>query len=547
MQALKPLLRAGGDAPGLRAAFSPTLRPERTRRLSVRASNQSQANPSQLNEPLSGHEWVMGLRGWMRGHLDPALGHGRSTLELAEEPLTRWMFRALMDDHADSHHRQVATYPAYLMAALLAPLAGVNPGQSADQINALVAASTRRPEAPWLTRPVINRLLCGLFGEATIHPPGTGQLPQALPDLRFWAAISGEGKLWVSDARWGEAGAFLIEYPRAAGTFPLEQPGPSRIQWDPNFKQFLSDPDTPVVLSWHTPPIAEVTPSWAREPRHSVSSLLDLMTSVRFEPVNLARGANRADWAGSVQVSMVDPQRRRAYSFAQEKSELLCHAEAWLAGLRFERQRRNESAPNTSFDAAELLSLVSNSIAQCAVEKRLLDLLDHVEQKHVNWASLHNLPEGEWLQGMVEDLLQAKCRSASCTFGDGRLPEATHQVRNGALEGLLQAWVTDPLASDAAAATIPTRQLHLHAQGRMFGNTPVTLTRDFVRGESAFPLGLRVVFGEAEPPVPRGARRLVFSLTEERHAEAGHSLEYRASAQREFWNAVLDFNPPGAG
>jgi hypothetical protein len=327
---------------------------------------------------------------------------------------------------------------------------------------------------------------------------GRGPLPSAIDNLQFWAALGENGKLWVSDARWGQGGAFLLEYPHFNGEearFGLTD-ARQTIVWDGNFAQFYQAGEQMLVMAWPAPPAETLDAPWLKTPRHTAHSMVDLLTSVSFEPVNLAPSPARMRWPDVVQFNVVDPVLKRASALMQEKSELLCHSEAWLAGLRFEKLRREEIGPGAALDAAELLSVLSTSVNQCPIELRLMEIFDFIETHGINWSQLHRIPEGDWLRGVIEDLTQSECRAAQCLSGSNRLPDTT--AKNERLQfGTLQAWVSRPNAQAVGSLGFTRRTLTIHASGPLFGPLPITLRRDFVKGDSWFPRGLRVVLGEA--------------------------------------------------
>ena len=522
-------------------------------RLQTQAQQRTEMPPAPA--PLSGREWSNALANWVRDHTVSPAWDCNTRLELPRHGLTQWMFRELAHELPASGEHALRAYPAYALAALLAPMAGLHPEHREAQINGAVAQAAIRPDSLWLNRATITRLLRSLFGnEVVAHPPGEHPLPLEIENLKFWAAVRGNGELWVSDARWGETGAFLIEYPHLdVGMSPADRMnGKLKISWDANLKKFYDPADMPTVLTWSGLPEDSVVAPWAITAKHSAHSMLDLLTTVAFEPVNLLPSTSTAPihtlWPSNLHVSLIDTAGHRVAGSVQEKSELLCHMEAWLAGLRFEKLHRHEYGTAGNMDAAALLSVLSASVNQCPIEQRLIDLLNMAQAKKVNWASLHNLPDGEWLQGVLEDLLGARCRSAQCSFGTAGSNLPSSLTRAGGSEfGTLEVWISPQHLAERQHPDEQTGRLNIHVSGPLFGNMPVTLSRNYtLRSESEyFPGDLRVVLGETKPPsVTADSKRLLFRFAANDERESLGGLENRALAHREFWNALLDFNAP---
>ena len=537
--------------PALGVASAPDSR--RGARLQTQAQRRTEIPPAPA--PLSGREWSSAFANWVRDHTVSPAWDCNTRLELPRYGLTQWMFRELAHELPASGEHALRAYPAYALAALLAPMAGLHPEHREAQINGAVAQAAIRPDSLWLNRATITRLLRSLFGDEVVaHPPGVHPLPLEIENLKFWAAVRGNGELWVSDARWGETGAFLIEYPHLdAGMSPADcMNGKLKISWDANLKKFYDPADMPTVLTWSGLPEDSIVAPWAITAKHSAHSMLDLLTTVAFEPVNLLPSTSTAPihtlWPSNLHVSLIDAAGRRVAGSVQEKSELLCHMEAWLAGLRFEKLHRHEHGAAGNMDAAALLSVLSASVNQCPIEQRLIDLLDIAQAKKVNWTSLHNLPGGEWLRGVVEDLVGATCRSAQCAFGSANINLPDAMTGTGSSEyGTLEAWITRSQSTDEHRSETPEGRLNIHASGPLFGNLPVTLSRDYtVLPDAEYcPRDLRVVLGETRPrPQPEDSIRLVFRFAPSDQGESRVGLDSRALAHREFWNALLDFNAP---
>jgi hypothetical protein len=502
--------------------------------------------------PLAGREWGSALANWVRNYSTQSTWDIRTRLEFPPEGLTSWMFRELTHELPPFGEHGLRAYPAYVLAALLAPMAGLHPEHREAQINDAIARSSKHSNMPWLNRVLVVRLLQALFGNDMVaHPSGDHPFPADVEGLRFWAALRGNGELWVSDARWGETGAFLIEYPTLSpGLNPMDTlAGKMSISWDANLDKFYDPENMPTVLTWSGPPEDFMVAPWEINPPHTAKSMLDLLTSVSFAPVNLLpstvpRSAH-ASWPSDVHVSLVDPPAKRVSGAVQEKSELLCHAEAWIAGLRYEALHWRMRARDEDIDAASLLSVLSSSVNQCPIEQRLVETLCAARVEKRSWAGLRNLPDGEWLEGVLEDLVGANCKSAHLTFASAntQMPEGMRAL--GAEHGTLQAWLTPDAVLGEEMPFITRGRLNIHVSGPLFGPNPATLSRAFAFAPKFLPRDLRVVLGEITPPAPGAAsKRLVFHFVSQPTSAESQGLYSRAESHREFWNALLDFNGP---
>jgi len=519
--------------------------------LQVRAHSQAEIPlPAQ---PLAGCEWSSGIANWVRHYSTDDTWDTRTRLQFAPEGLTKWMFRELTHELPPFGEHALRAYPAYVLAALLAPMAGLHPEQREEQINDAVLLTGGQAHSPWLNRGAVIRLLRNLFGQdMRAHPPGEHPLPADVEGLRFWAALRGNGELWVSDARWGATGAFLIEYPHVSpGLNPMDcLCGKMIVSWDANLERFYDPDDMPIVLTWAAPADDSVIAPWAISPRHNAQSMLDLVTSISFEPVHLLpstvpRSAT-INWPSEVHISMVDPVARRVMGSVNEESELLCHTEAWIAGLRYEALHRQTHEADTRIDAASLLSALSASVNQCPIELRLVELLCFAQARKISWAGLPNLPEGEWLNGVMEDLVGAGLRGSHLTFSsaNSQIPEGL--LRNhSAAHGTLQTWLTAHEVGGQAKPFSERGILNVHLSGPLFGDTPATLCRSYSFDPEFVAQNMRVVLGEAVPPPPNPlSKRLLFHFLSQDTNEETRGLSHRATSHREFWNALLDFNEP---
>ena len=506
----------------------------------IRASAQRPAESPPTGSSLPGHQWRAGLNAWLQDHATPNLHDCRSRLELAPEGLTRWLFQDVCEESelcfGDS--LGLRAHPLQVMAAVLAPLAGLDPAQHQERLKRLGEESFH-PEAPGLARTQVVRLLCALFGDTPhVFKDEQPPLPQNLHDVRYWAALGEGGELWVSDTHWGEAGAFLLRYPCISQHDSDDTT--QRLMWDSHFEQFCARDRAPLVFCWPEKTARVADAPWVDNTRHPAASMADLLIAPQFAALHALSSPQPNHVTDTVMFSTIDPVRRRALGYLQQQSALLCHSEAWLAGIRFEKLRREEIGPTAALDAAGLLSVISTTVNQCPVEKRLMGMLRDIRRENIHWAALDDLPQGEWMEGMIEDLLQARCHSAFATVAPDDLAPV---LDKGVESGTLKIWMTDTPGRSDTGLGLRTRQLNIHAVGPLFGPRPMRLRRDFIEAHQGWlGCGLRVVSGESLHLSP-GTAHLVFNLLPAA-AHAPLTLENRSQTQRAFWNTVLDFNSP---
>lgn len=519
---------------------APSTRVGRSAHLSVQASTRPQADRADPATPLKGHDWSAGLSAWMQKNQAANMSERRTRLELDPDSLALWMFRNLSMELPSPTEYGLTAAPGQVLAACLAPLAGIDPASQEFMLVAEMEKASRAPGASCLTRPVVMHLLKGLFGqEVSIRYGEHGPLPKEQDNTRVWAALGTGGKLWVSDQRWGEGGAFLFEYPEVEGQTAISYHLAPRqaISWDGHFEKFFAEKDAPVVMTWSGTEQTHSVAPWAEHTKYPAHSLLDLVSNMDFEAVNMAPARHRNHFPNRLMVNFVDHNRNRAFTLSQDRTELLCHTEAWLSGLRFEEKHKRAFGRHTPMDGAELLSVISTSIHQCPIEIHLMDLLAKLQVSPVNQTYLTRVPGGEWVMGVLEDLLQTRLVSAYSS-NSIQHPLSNIQKRSIGNYGSLQIWMSATPPPPETRDMINLRQLNIHASGPIFGTTPVTLRRDFVIAADWFPRTMRVVVGDPYPLVPAGTRRLVLNMVPDLR------LDHRTMTQRAFWSSLLDFNEP---